>query len=191
MKIVFATANKNKVYEIQKIVPPNIEISSLNDLEFYEDIPETSATIEGNAIQKVEFIVDRFNLDCFADDTGLEIESLGGEPGLYSARYAGEDRDAEKNMNLVLEKLEGVLNRKARFKTVICLSLNNKIHVFEGVVEGVIRGEKSGSLGFGYDPIFEPENCGKTFAEMTTDEKNKRSHRARAFDKMINFLRNH
>lgn len=188
MKIVFATANQNKVNEIQKIVPDNIEIISLNDLDFQEEIPETSSTIEGNAIQKTEFIVTNFNVDCFADDTGLEIEYLCGEPGVYSARYAGEDKNSDKNMDLVLEKLKNIPNRKARFKTVISLSLNNKNYLFEGIVEGTIRKEKSGASGFGYDPIFEPENYGKTFAEMSLEEKNTMSHRARAFEKMIVFL---
>jgi XTP/dITP diphosphohydrolase len=188
MKILFATSNKNKAFEIQKLIPEGFEILTLNDLELQEEIPETSDTIEGNAIQKTNFIVENFGIDCFADDTGLEIEALDGEPGVYSARYAGEEKDSNKNMDLVLKKMEGISNRKARFKTVISLSLDNKSYLFEGVVKGIIRNNKTGILGFGYDPIFEPENKGKTFAEMTIEEKNSISHRGRAFEKMIRYL---
>jgi XTP/dITP diphosphohydrolase len=188
MKILFATANLNKAFEIQKIVPEGFEIISLKDLNFTDDIPETSSTIEGNALQKTKFIVDKFKIDCFADDTGLEIEALEGEPGVYSARYAGLEKNPEKNMDLVLEKMKNCQNRKARFKTVIALYFNGETHLFEGIVNGIIRHEKSGDDGFGYDPIFEPENSGKTFAEMTIDEKNKISHRGRAFEKMVQFL---
>ncbi len=188
MKILFATSNKNKAVEIQKLIPEGFEILTLNDIDLQEEIPETSDTIEGNAIQKTNFIVENFGIDCFADDTGLEIEALNGEPGVYSARYAGEEKDPNKNMDLVLKKMKGITNRKARFKTIISLSLDNKSYLFEGIVEGIIRKEKAGNLGFGYDPIFEPENKGKTFAEMTTEEKNNSSHRGRAFEKMIHFL---
>lgn len=190
MKILFATANSNKAFEIQKIVPEGFEILSLKDINFSDDIPETSSTIEGNALQKTKFIVDKFKIDCFSDDTGLEIEVLDGEPGVYSARYAGLEKDPEKNMDLVLEKMKNFQNRKARFKTVIALYLNGKTHLFEGIVNGIIRQEKSGDDGFGYDPIFEPESTGKTFAEMTIEEKNKISHRGRAFEKMVEFLKN-
>ena len=190
MKILFATANLNKAFEIQKIVPEGFEILSLNDINFTDDIPETSSTIEGNALQKTKFIVNKFKIDCFSDDTGLEIEALDGEPGVYSARYAGLEKDPEKNMNLVLEKLKNCQNRKARFKTVIALYFNGETYLFEGIVNGIIRQEKSGHDGFGYDPIFEPENSGKTFAEMTIVEKNKISHRGRAFEKMVEFLKN-
>ena len=190
MKILFATANLNKAFEIQKIVPEGFEIISLKDLNFTDDIPETSSTIEGNALQKTKFIVDKFKIDCFADDTGLEIEALNGEPGVYSARYAGEERDPEKNMDLVLEKMNNIENRNARFKTVIALYFEGHVHLFEGVVNGLIRKTKSGIDGFGYDPIFEPIGFGKTFAEMTIDEKNKISHRGRAFEKMVEFLKN-
>jgi XTP/dITP diphosphohydrolase len=190
MKLLFATANQNKAKEIQKLVPEFIQLITLNDINQTEEIPETSGTIEGNAIQKMQYIISNYGIDCFADDTGLEIEALNGEPGVYSARYAGEEKDTDNNMNLVLSKMESVINRKARFKTVISLFINGENRLFEGIVEGKIRFEKTGSSGFGYDPIFEPENCGKTFAEMTTDEKNKMSHRARAFEKMIEFLEN-
>jgi XTP/dITP diphosphohydrolase len=188
MKILFATSNKNKALEIQKLIPEGFEILTLNDIDLQEEIPETSNTIEGNAIQKTNFIIENFGIDCFADDTGLEIEALKGEPGVYSARYAGEEKDSNKNMELVLKKMEGFSNRKARFKTVISLSLDNKSYLFEGIVEGNIRKDKIGNLGFGYDPIFEPENIGRTFAEMTIEEKNTISHRGRAFEKMIHFL---
>ena len=189
MKILFATANQNKAIEIQKLVPDGFEILSLKDINYLEEIPETSLTIEGNALQKTNFIINKFNLDCFSDDTGLEIETLGGEPGVYSARYAGLEKNPDKNMDLVLEKMKNSQNRKARFKTVIALHLDGETHLFEGIVNGLIRYEKSGEDGFGYDPIFEPENTGKTFAEMTIEEKNIISHRGRAFQKMIEFLK--
>ena len=189
MKLLFATSNSNKAFEIQKIVPEGFEILSLKDINFSEDIPETSSTIEGNALQKTNFIVDRFKIDCFSDDTGLEIEALDGQPGVYSARYAGDEKDPEKNMNLVLEKMKNVHNRNARFKTVIALYFNGTTHLFEGIVNGVIRHERSGQEGFGYDPIFEPTETGKTFAEMSIEEKNKISHRGRAFEKMVQFLK--
>lgn len=188
MKILFATSNQNKASEIQNRLPVNIQIITLNDIELHEEIPETSPTIEENAIQKSHYIKTNFKINCFADDTGLEIESLDGDPGVFSARYAGEEKDAEKNMDLVLEKMKGITNRKARFKTVISLYFDNEMHLFEGIVNGNIRSERKGNSGFGYDPIFEPENCGKTFAEMTMEEKNAMSHRARAFQKMVDFL---
>jgi XTP/dITP diphosphohydrolase len=188
MKLVFATHNHNKAKEIQGLVPEGISIITLDDLQCNEDIPETAPTLEGNAVQKAEYIVNQFNLNVFADDTGLEIEALNGEPGVISARYAGEQRDANQNMELVLEKLHGIENRNAQFRTAIALYWEGEMHLFEGIVKGTIRAEKSGIEGFGYDPIFEPENCGKTFAEMSLDEKNKMSHRARALEKMIAFL---
>lgn len=189
MKILFATANQNKANEIQRVLPSEIEIITLKDIDLTEDIPETSDTIRGNAIQKANYIKTHFNINCFADDTGLEIEALGGEPGVYSARYAGEQRNDEDNMSLVLEKLQDHEDRSARFKTVIALELNGVLHEFEGIVNGTILKEKRGTNGFGYDPIFEPEQCGKTFAEMTMDEKNQYSHRARATAKMVAFLK--
>lgn len=188
MKLVFATHNHNKAKEIQALVPEGITIVTLDDLQCNEDIPETAPTLEGNAIQKAEYIVNQFNLNVFADDTGLEIEALNGEPGVISARYAGEQRDSNQNMDLVLEKLNGIVNRNAQFRTAIALYWEGEMHLFEGIVKGKMRTEKSGNEGFGYDPIFEPENCGKTFAEMSLDEKNKMSHRARALEKMIAFL---
>lgn len=188
MKLVFATHNHNKAKEIQALVPEGITIVTLDDLQCNEDIPETAPTLEGNAVQKAEYIVNQFNLNVFADDTGLEIEALNGEPGVISARYAGDQRDSNQNMDLVLEKLNGIENRNAQFRTAIALYWDGEMHLFEGIVKGTMRTEKSGEEGFGYDPIFEPENCGKTFAEMSLAEKNKMSHRARALEKMIAFL---
>lgn len=188
MKLLFATANVNKAKEIAALLPSSYELLTLRDIDLKEDIPETQNTLEGNAKQKSEYVLNNFNLDCFADDTGLEIPALNNEPGVRSARYAGEQRDSEANMQLVLDCLKGKEDRSARFRTVISLELNGKQYLFEGIVNGTIREGKSGDGGFGYDPIFEPENCGRTFGEMTMDEKNQYSHRARAFEKMINFL---
>lgn len=188
MKIIFASNNKNKVQEIQNQVPKSIQIVTLEEIGCTEDIEETATTIEGNAIIKANYITEKYGLPCFADDTGLEIEALNGEPGVYSARYAGEDKNADKNMDLVLEKLSTSTNRNAQFKTVIVLNINKEQHLFTGIVEGKIRNEKTGTNGFGYDPIFEPENLGKTFAEMTMEEKNKMSHRGRAVEQLVIFL---
>lgn len=187
MKLVFATGNKNKAAEIISMLPDNLEVLTLNDLDLTEDIPETSPTIEGNAKQKADYIKSNFKLDCFADDTGLEVYALNNEPGVKSARYAGEQRSDIDNMNLLLERLEGK-DRNARFKTVIALYFNGQYQEFEGIVEGKILTQKRGNNGFGYDPIFEPENCGRTFAEMSMEEKNQFSHRARAFKKLVDFL---
>lgn len=189
MELIFATQNINKAKEIQKIVPEGIVIKTLRDINCTDDIPETAPTLEGNAKQKTSYVVERFTVNCFSDDTGLEIDALNGEPGIYSARYAGDEKSHEKNMQLVLDKLANQENRKAQFRTVISLYLNEEYHAFEGIVKGTIRTERTGEEGFGYDPIFEPENCGKTFAEMTLEEKNTMSHRARAFQKMIAFLK--
>ena len=188
MKLLFATANPNKAHEIQSMLSGKYEIITLKDIELTEDIPETSDTLQGNAQLKSDYIVQHFGYDCFADDTGLEVYALNNTPGVHSARFAGEHRSDEDNMALLLQQLADKANRSARFRTVISLFMNGKQHFFEGIVEGTIRSEKSGTNGFGYDPIFEPENCGKTFAEMTTSEKNQFSHRARAFSKMIDFL---
>ncbi|MFK7786055.1 MAG: RdgB/HAM1 family non-canonical purine NTP pyrophosphatase [Crocinitomicaceae bacterium] len=188
MTILFATSNQNKAKEIAALLPEAYELITLADIDLKEDIPETQDTIEGNAKQKSEYIIEHFDLDCFADDTGLEIPALDNEPGVKSARYAGEQRDSEANMQLVLDRLKDKEDRSARFKTVISLELDGQQHLFEGIVNGTIRTEKSGNQGFGYDPIFEPENCGKTFAQMSMEEKNSYSHRARAFGKMIAFL---
>lgn len=188
MKIIFASNNKNKVQEIQNQVPKSIQIVTLEEIGCTEDIAETGKTLEENAIIKANYVTEKYGLPCFADDTGLEIDALNGEPGVYSARYAGEDKNADKNMDLVLQKLGTSTNRKSQFKTVIALNINNQQHLFTGIVEGDIRNKKTGTNGFGYDPIFEPENLGKTFAEMTIDEKNKLSHRGRAVEKLVEFL---
>jgi XTP/dITP diphosphohydrolase len=188
MKLVFATHNSNKAKEIQSLLPADFQILTLTAINCIEKIPETADTLEGNSLLKAQFVNDNFNLNCFADDTGLEIEALNGRPGVFSARYAGEEKSAEKNMDLVLSELKNEENRKARFRTVISLILNDKTHLFEGVVNGTINTEKKGVDGFGYDPIFIPEGQTRTFAEMTLEEKNQQSHRARAFEKMIAFL---
>lgn len=190
MKIIFASNNTNKVEEIQNQVPSFIQVITLDEIGCTEDIEETGTTIEENAIIKANYITQKYGMPCFADDTGLEIEALNGEPGVYSARYAGEDKNADKNMDLVLKKMQNESNRKAQFKTVIALNINNEQHLFTGIVEGEIRKEKTGTNGFGYDPIFEPEQLGKTFAEMTLDEKNTLSHRGRAVNQLVNFLKN-
>lgn len=189
MKICFATNNSNKLKEIQNLVPEGIIIQSLSDIGCQADIPETGTTLEENAKQKTDFIIKRFDVNCFSDDTGLEVDALNGEPGVYSARYAGPEKDSEKNMNMVLDRLKDKTNRKARFKTVISLFLNGEQHFFEGVCEGEITNERSGSEGFGYDPIFKPVGYETTFAEMTMDEKGKISHRGKAVHKLIEFLR--
>ena len=190
MKIVFASNNQNKVKEIQNQVPSLIEIVTLEDIGCTEDIEETGETIEENAIIKANYVTTKYNLPCFADDTGLEIHALNGAPGVYSARYAGEEKNADKNMELVLKNLDSLDDRTAQFKTVIALNINNEQHLFTGIVKGEIRKEKTGNNGFGYDPIFEPEQLGKTFAEMTMEEKNTMSHRGRAVAQLIDFLTN-
>jgi len=187
--ILFATANNNKAKEIQELMDGTFSLMTLKDIDLKENIPETSLTIEGNAKLKADYITEHFGLDCFADDTGLEINALNGEPGVTSARYAGEQRDDNDNIALLLDKLNGIKDRSARFKTVIALNINGHQQLFEGIVNGIIRSEKAGTNGFGYDPIFEPENCGRTFGEMTLEEKNACSHRTRAFTKMITFLK--
>ncbi len=190
MKLLFATSNLNKALEIQALLPNGTELLTLHDIELTEEIPETSPTLEGNALLKADYVTSNFNLDCFADDTGLEVECLSNEPGVRSARYAGEHRSDQDNINLVLSRMREEENRNARFRTVIALNLKGKTHVFEGIVNGIIRRNPTGKNGFGYDPIFEPENTGKTFAQMTVEEKNQYSHRARAFAQMFDFLRN-
>ena len=191
MKILFATSNLNKAAEVSSMLPEHFEILTLKDIDHTEDIPETSPTIKGNAMQKANFILDNYKIECFADDTGLEINALDGEPGVVSARYAGGDRSDDANMALVLEKLNNESDRSAQFRTVIALIIKDMQLVFEGIVKGTILKVGKGENGFGYDPIFEPENCGKSFAEMTMEEKNSYSHRARAFAKMIEYLNLH
>ena len=186
-QLVFATNNQHKLEEVQFKVGNSFKIISLNEIGCQEDIEETGLTLEENASIKSKFIYDKFKVDCFADDTGLEIEALNNDPGVFSARYSGE-RDFIKNMNLVLSNLENNPNRKARFRTVISLVLNNQEYLFEGIVNGNIRTKRIGSTGFGYDPIFEPEGYAITFAEMDLAEKNKISHRGIAIQKLIDFL---
>ena len=189
MKLVFATANQNKAKEIQGLIPSTITILSLNDINCLEEIPETEATIEGNASQKAVYVYEKFHFNCFADDTGLEVEALGGRPGVFSARYAGESKNADDNMNKILLELKGILNRKARFKTIISLVIDGNELQFEGVVNGTILTEKRGVNGFGYDPIFVPDGYDKTFAEMDFESKNKVSHRAIAVYKLVEYLK--
>ncbi len=189
MKLVFATANQNKAKEIQSLIPAEIKILSLNDIQCEEEIPETQPTIEGNASQKAFYVYEKYHHNCFADDTGLEIEALDGRPGVLSARYAGEAKNAGDNMTKILVELEGKANRKARFKTVISLVIEGKEVQFEGVVNGTILPEKKGSQGFGYDPIFQPDGYETSFAEMRLEEKNAISHRGKAVNKLVEYLK--
>ena len=187
-QIVFATNNKHKLEEIRSILDNALNILSLDDINCHEDIPETGSTIEENALIKARYIKEKYGYDCFADDTGLEIKSLNNEPGVYSARYAGNDHNSEKNMQKVLENLKGKNDRSAYFRTCIALITGNNEYLFEGKIEGEIITEKKGESGFGYDPIFVPDGYTQTFAELGNDIKNKISHRALAVKKLINFL---
>ena len=189
-KIVFATNNKNKIREVREILDNQIEILSLEEIDCHEDIPETSDTIEGNSKQKATYIADKYHVDCFADDTGLEIEALNGAPGVYSARYAGLEKGAGHNRRKVLDEMKDKENRKARFRTAIYLIRNGKHHLFEGIINGSITYAERGLGGFGYDSIFVPEGYDKTFAELGDDVKNKISHRAIAIQKLVKFLLN-
>ena len=188
MRIVFATNNAHKLSEIRQILGDSVEVLSLADIRCHVDIPETADTLEGNALQKAQYVVDHYHISCFADDTGLEVDALNGEPGIYSARYAGEGHDSEANMTKLLNKLGENNNRKARFRTVIALLLvkGDEIeqHLFEGIVNGTIIRERKGMAGFGYDPIFQPDGYEATFAELGNDIKNKISHRAKAVEKL-------
>lgn len=189
MQIVFATNNAHKLSEIRQILGHKIEVLSLSDIGCHDDIPETGTTLEANALQKAHYIRDKYGYDCFADDTGLEVDALGGEPGIYSARYAGgEGHDSEANMQKLLQKLVGEDNRTARFRTVIALLQGNEQKLFEGIVNGTITREKSGAEGFGYDPIFMPDGYDQTFAELGMDIKNRISHRARATAQLAAYL---
>ena len=188
MKLVFASNNKNKIQEIQALVPNTIQIVSLEEIGCTEDIPETADTIEGNAILKANYVTEKYGYDCFADDTGLEVEALNGAPGVYSARYAGEQKDANDNMDKLLSELKDKTNRKANFKTVIALNLNGNQNLFTGIINGKIIEEKIGTNGFGYDPIFVAEGFDKTFAELTMEEKSTISHRGIAVKELILFL---
>lgn len=189
MKLVFATNNAHKLDEIRAILGNKIEILSLNDIDCHDEIPETADTLEGNALQKALYIKEHYGYDCFADDTGLEVSALGGAPGVHTARYAeNTDHDSEANMNKLLKELEGKNDRSAQFRTVIALLLNGEQHLFEGIVKGDILTEKRGSEGFGYDPVFSPEQYSESFAELGAEVKNKISHRARAVAKLVEYL---
>ena len=188
-KLVVATNNAHKPEEIAAILGDEMDLLSLKDIQCFADIPETADTLEGNARQKAQYIYTNYGLDCFADDTGLEVEALNGAPGVFSARYAGDGHDSEANMQKLLQELEGKENRRAQFRTAICLIMNGEEHLFEGIVKGEIIGEKRGGAGFGYDPIFVPEGYDLTFAELGNDIKNTISHRARAVKKLCQFLK--
>jgi XTP/dITP diphosphohydrolase len=190
MKLVFATNNLNKLKEVQEMLLNAIEIVSLKDISCFDEVEETETTLEGNAKLKATYITQKFGYNCFADDTGLEVASLDGKPGVYSARYSGEPANSEKNMQKLLTELKGKENRKAQFRTAICLNLNGKQYLFEGVCKGEILKEKQGEKGFGYDPIFKPTGFSKSFANMNSEEKNKVSHRGIAIQKLIDFLLN-
>ena len=185
MQLVFASNNKNKIQEIQALVPSDFHILSLDDIGCTEEIPETADTIEGNAILKANYVTHNYGYPCFADDTGLEVEALNGAPGVYSARYAGEQKSAEDNMNKLLHELHQVSNRKANFKTIICLNINGSQHLFTGIINGEITTEKIGANGFGYDPIFVPNGYDITFGQMDADKKHAMSHRANAFKQLV------
>ncbi len=189
MELVFATNNKHKLEEIRALLEPRFQIRSLADLNFHEDIAETGTSLKENADIKSKTIWQKFRLSCFSDDTGLEIDALQGRPGVYSARYAGEHCSFEDNVNKVLNELHKVQDRKARFRTVISLVLDGEVHHFEGIVEGSISSNEQGTEGFGYDPIFLPDGYDQSFAEMPADEKNRISHRGRAVQKLVDFLR--
>lgn len=188
MKLIFATNNKHKLSEINHILSNKIELLSLNEIGFNEEIPETQPTIHGNAAQKAHYIYDRLNINCFADDTGLEVEALDGRPGVYSARYAGEKATYQENVIKLLGEMKDKTNRKARFVTVICLIIEGKEYFFEGIVNGSILKQQRGNNGFGYDPVFVPDGFDKTYAELDFDIKNKISHRALSTQKLIYFL---
>lgn len=188
MKLVFATNNLHKLREVQEMLSNSIEVLSLKDIGCFEEIEETENTLEGNAKLKADYITQKYGFDCFADDTGLEVEALNGKPGVYSARYAGEHGNAEKNMEKLLNELQNKSSRKAKFRTIIALNLNNKQYLFEGICDGKILNEKTGIKGFGYDPIFKPSNASCSFAEMSSEEKNIISHRGIAIQELVQFL---
>lgn len=188
-KLVVATNNAHKLEEIAAILGDEMELFSLKDINCHADIPETADTLEGNARQKAMYIYENYGMDCFADDTGLEVDALNGAPGVFSARYAGDGHDSEANMQKLLKELKGNENRKAQFRTAICLIMEGKEYLFEGIVKGAIIEEKRGGAGFGYDPIFVPEGYDQTFAELGNDIKNTISHRARAVEKLCKFLK--
>ena len=190
MQLCFATNNANKLKEVQGLLGKSIELLSLKDIGCVEDIPENERTIEGNSLAKARFVKENYNIDCFADDTGLEVEELDGAPGVYSARYAGEPADNRRNIDKLLNELESTANRSARFKTVVSLLLKNKEFQFEGIAEGEITRIRTGTDGFGYDPVFRPQGFEITFAEMTMKQKGEISHRGKAITKLVDFLAN-
>lgn len=189
MKLVFATNNKHKLQEVRDIVGDRVEVLSLNDIDCHDDIPETAETLQGNALIKARHIYEKYGLDCFADDTGLEVEALNGEPGVYSARYAGEECNSEANMLKLLQNLTGKNNRNAQFRTVIALIINGEEKLFNGIVKGTISNEKRGESGFGYDPIFIPEGYTESFAQMSGEMKNSISHRFLATKQLSDYLK--
>jgi len=174
--------------EVSAILNTNFQLISLKEIGCFDDIPETQETIEGNAVQKARYVWDKYGMDCIADDTGLEVEALNGAPGVFSARYAGDECIAENNIQKLLKELQGVENRKARFKTVAALILDGQVHLFEGIINGRILTEKRGADGFGYDPVFIPDQCSESFAEMSAEQKNTISHRAVAFQAFAEFM---
>lgn len=188
-KLVFATNNAHKLSEVKALLASEFEVISLKDIQCEEDIAETANSLEGNALIKAKYIFDKFGLNCFADDTGLEIDALNGDPGVYSARYAGEEHNALENMKKVLQNLGDTENRDAQFRTVIALIIEGKVHYFEGKIRGKIARTASGCNGFGYDPIFIPEGYNISFAELSSEQKNNISHRARAVNKLVDFLK--
>lgn len=191
MKIIFGSHNENKVQEIRQILGSQYMILSLKDVDWHEEIDETGDTLEANALIKMRAIYDKFKTHCFAEDTGLEIEALDNQPGVYTARYAGQSKDPDANMNLVLKNLTNVKNRKARFRTIIALNYHDKEYLIEGILKGSIALQKKGNHGFGYDPIFIPEAMDTSLAELSSEEKNKISHRKKAIQSMINFIQSH
>lgn len=188
MKLIFASHNEHKTTEIRQLLPPDIQLLSLNDLNYHDEIEESAATLEGNALLKATHVFTLFKIPCFADDSGLEVEALDNRPGVYSARYAGEPKNDDRNIAKLLDDLKGSTNRSARFRTVITLILPTTTLSFEGIIEGEITHEKKGSNGFGYDPVFQPIESSITFAQMSMEQKNTISHRALALEKMISFL---
>ena len=189
MKLVFATNNRHKLDEVRAIVGDRVEVLSLKDIDCYDDIPETADTLQGNALIKARYIYEKYGVDCFADDTGLEVEALDGAPGVYSARYAGEECDSEANMQKLLQNLTGETNRNAQFRTVIALIVKGEEMLFNGIVKGTIATEKNGDSGFGYDPIFIPEGHCESFAQMSSEMKNSMSHRFRATQQLGDYLK--
>ena len=189
MRLVFATNNKQKLDEVRAIVGDRVEVLSLNDINCHDDIPETADTLQGNALIKARYIYEKYGVNCFADDTGLEVEALNGEPGVYSARYAGEECCSEANMQKLLQNLTGKTNRNAQFRTVIALIIKGEEKLFNGIVKGTITEEKRGDSGFGYDPIFVPEGFSESFAQMSGEQKNSISHRYRATEQLSNYLK--